>query len=245
MGLTETLQSAENRFSWGPLKIIGMSMTSILMTIFGLGTYILDIYTDSNFGFTMLNSAKNNTFLGDAFFNCTDRFDKLMEAAINTCQSTRNCFGKQENLTVGIAILDAFRTADKQGGDCFETGDRFGDDTSKWITASMVTFGHLCLPILGSGLMWIVLMVKRGKCSIQYLPLPPITRVYQTYYDILLYKNEACNKLKKTFNEAKQTRINQYQFERERLLKMSHINASLVNMSIMFESSLEATFQES
>ena len=193
----------------------------------------------------MYTSAKNNTFLGDVFFNCTSRFDRLMENAINKCQSTSNCFGNRTNALDGIAILNAFRSADKQGGDCFETGNRFGDDSSNWMTASMVTIGHLGLPVLFSGVMWIVLMIKNGKVRIRYLPLPPITRAFQTYYDIRLYKLEGRNKLSKYWSDQKQMYINKYQSERERLLTLSNVNAGLVNMSIMFESALAATFHES
>ena len=243
--LTETLKSAESRFSWGPLKVAGMSMISVMITILGIGTYLLDIYTDANYGYSMYTSAKNNTLLEDDFSQCTNRFDRLMEIAINKCQSTSNCFGDREDIKEGIVILNAFRSADKQGGECFETGDRFGEDSSNWINAAIITIGHLCLPFLVSGVMWVVLMIKNGNIRIRYLPLPPITRAFQSYYDILLYKNEACNKLEKYWSDEKQMFINPYQAERERLLTLSSINASMVNMSIMFESALAATFHES
>ena len=87
-------------------------------------------------------------------------------------------------------------------------------------------------------------MIKDKKFTIRYLPLPPITKAYQIYYDVRLYKNEACNKLQKYWSDEKHMYINLYQSKREALQKKSNSNASLVNMSIMFESALEATFQE-
>lgn len=243
-GLTETLKSANEKFSWGTTRVIGMSLLCIILTLIGIFTYFLDTYTKANFAFTMWNSTQEDRFSEVELRNCTREFDRLMEEAIGHCQSNSNCFGSQPK-SQGQILLEAFSTADRKGRDCFNVGDRFGDENINWIVAAIVTLVHMILPLLTSGIFWIILMIKKEQFSFWSLPLPPVTSIYQSYHSILLYMNERSNKLKLKWSDKKMMFIKPYQIRREKLLKIMDVNASLLIMSIMFGSALNATFQES
>ena len=153
-----------------------------------------------------------------------------------------NDLSKSTNYTVQDLLLKV-QQIERDGTLCIENGNRFNGDADAWTTAGIVTLCHCVLPLLFMIIVWITLILKKHKFSFWSIPLPPISRMYQSILKYELFVNEKEDRSKTAFNEEKQKMTHVYVEEKEKKMKQISNNEILINIGIMIESGLEASFQ--
>ena len=140
-------------------------------------------------------------------------------------------------------LLEKVQQIERDGTSCVENGNRFNDDIDAWTTAGIVTLCHCVSPFLFMIIVWITLIWKKQTFSFWSIPLPPISRIYHSILKYELYLNEKENRFKTAFNEEKQKMTYVYIEEKEKKMRQISNNEILINIGIMIESGLEASFQ--
>ena len=138
-----------------------------------------------------------------------------------------------------MTCLQSLIDARKAGKDCFEHGERFAD-TNDWQIAGIVCAIHCVLPIVWSLVLWEVLKfgkdcASRGLRSLSRLPVPIIAKFNKFISLRRMYNNFA---RKDRFENMKEYEENKKIYQKQ-LDKIEDI----VNLSLILEASLEASFQ--
>ena len=90
---------------------------------------------------------------------------------------------------------------------------------------------------------WITIMVRIKRFSLEKIPLPPVAKIYGTILNYKKFQNEKSDRDETKWNEAKKIVSNVYKDEKEKIQKKLEENETILNISTMTESALEATFQ--
>ncbi len=227
VGLRDCIQSIDEKYPWGKLTHKFKIFLSFLTFCIGTLFYGLDIYTDIKFSLDMYNYSKRN--FTQELSLCQMDFDKRFSLTINEC---KNNFEK-------IKCLNSLAVVKKMADDCFDNEERFTDPNDWWIAGTVSSF-HCALPILIGFILWGVLQIGQ-KCSLkslQYLPLPFVTRWFKFRLDGELFRNYAWPDRNKS---------PEYQTKYETKVKQCSENLDahnqIVNLSLIIESSVEASFQ--
>ena len=114
--LTECIESIQEKYSWGPLKVLSMVMLSFFRNILlGIGLYLLDIGTDCQFSLHMFDqrdASHDTSSCGQEFYQGLDDFNLHCRNISQTFQSFQ-CGSQLNRLS-------------QQWKNCFETtGQRF------------------------------------------------------------------------------------------------------------------------
>ena len=121
--------------------------------------------------------------------------------------------------------------------DCFEQKDkdRFCEP-DEWFTVGVVSGVHVGMSIVIALIIWAAVGFggEYGVCFIVNLPIPVITRLYKFICDIHLYKNE--------YNR-KNIKDKEYKDEKKRIVDKISAYENVVNLSLIIEASVEASFQ--
>ena len=135
--------------------------------------------------------------------------------------------------------MNSLAVVKKMADDCFDNEERFTDPNDWWI-AGTVSSAHCALPILIGFILWGVLQIGQG-CglkSLQNLPLPFVTRWFKFRLDGELFKNYSWpdrNKNQKSQNE--------YEAKVKKCKENMDVYDQVINLSLIIESSVEASFQ--
>ena len=165
------------------------------------------------------------------YLNCTEPLDLLFDKASDAL--TRS------NQTSLIGIIKKIEIQ----GDCVEVADRFHGEAGKWIEAGVVTSIHIVTPFIFMVVIWITIMVRIKRFSLEKIPLPPVAKIYGTILNYKKFQNEKSDRDETKWNEAKKIVSNVYKDEKEKIQKKLEENETILNISTMTESALEATFQ--
>ena len=226
-GLRYCIKSIDEKYPWGYLKHKIMVFLSFCTLIMGLMFYGLDIYTDIRFSLDMLNYSKRNFTQEQSW--CQVDFDNEFSLTIEQC---RNNFNKTN-------CLNSLAFVKKLADDCFNDEQRFEDPNDWWIVGTVSSF-HIALPFLIGFILWGVLQIgqKFEFKSFRKLPFPFVTRWFKYKLDKDLYRNYAWpDRNKDKTSEAK------YEKTEKKCKEQLDIHDQLVNLSLIIESSIEASFQ--
>ena len=227
IGLRDCIQSIDEKYPWGSMKHKFKLFLSFFTFCLGTLFYGLDIFTDIKFSLDMFNYARRN--LTKKMSQCQVDFDNEFSSTIENC---RNNFNRTN-------CLNSLRVVKKLAGDCFDNEERFTDPNDWWI-AGTVSSVHCALPILIGFILWGVLQIgcECGLKSLQNLPLPFVTRWFKFRLDGKLYVHYAWPDRNKSLES-------QAIYEEKVKLCLDKLNANdqIVNLSLIIESSVEASFQ--
>ena len=170
-------------------------------------------------------------FIAVEMNNCLNRFEGKFDQAIEDCKMD---FNKQ---ACKITLDDVKRISDE----CFENEQRFTNNTD-WRIAGAVCVAHCIIPILASLILWEVIQrgMKWSKRSWTKLPIPPLTKLHKFSLEKKLYKIYA----RANRNESMETQM-QYEKEKKKCKDEIEAHENVVVLSLVVESSLEASFQVS
>ena len=226
VGLRDCIQSIDEKYPWGNLKRKFMVFLSFVTFFMGTMFYGLDIYTDIRFSLDMFNYAKKN--FTEELSLCQTDFEKELSITVDECRTNFN----RTNCLNSLAVVK--RLAD----DCFDNEERFTDPNDWWI-AGTISSVHCALPILIGFILWGVIQIGQGcGFSFQNLPLPFVTRWFKFRLDGELYGHYAWpdrNKSPKCQSE--------YEGKLKQCTENLNSNDQIVNLSLIIESSVEASFQ--
>ena len=175
----------------------------------------------------MFNNAKRN--FTQEMSLCQAEFDKEFSFTIEVC---RDNFNKTE-------CVNSLAFIKKMTDDCFDNEERF-TDPNDWNIAGIVSVAHCALPILIGFILWGVLQMGQG-CNLKSwrnIPLPFVTRWHRFLLDIELFENYAWADR----NKDKQSKT-EYEETLKKCTKKLDANDQIVNLSLIIESSVEASFQ--
>ena len=226
-GLRDCIQSIDEKYPWGNLKHKVMVFLSLFIFFMGTTFYVLDIYTDVKFSLDMFNYSKRS--FTQELNLCQEDFDKEFSTMVDNCRNNFNRAECSSSLAVVKKIAD----------DCFDNEERFSDPNDWWI-AGTVSSAHCALPILIGFILWGVLQIGQG-CdlkSLRNLPLPFVTRWYKFLLDRELYSNYA-------WSDRNKSQETQSEYEKRMKQCSENLDAhdQMVNLSLIIESSVEASFQ--
>ena len=175
----------------------------------------------------MFNFAKRN-FTQDLSL-CQEDFEHEFTFTIDVC---RDNFNKTE-------CVKSLTVVKKMAEDCFDNEERFTDPNDWWI-AGTVSSVHCALPILIGFILWGVLQIGQacGLDSLQNLPLPFVTRWFKFRLDGELFRNYAWPDRNKS--PESQT---EYETNVKQCSENLDVHDQIVNLSLIIESSVEASFQ--
>ena len=165
------------------------------------------------------------------YLKCTEPLDLLFDKASDAL--TRS------NQTSLMRIIKEIEIQ----GDCVEDADRFHGDAGKWIEAGVVTSIHIVTPFIFMVVIWITIMVRIKRFSVEKMPLPPVAEIYGTILNYKKFQNEKSDRDETKWNEEKKIVSNIYKDEEEKIQKKLEENETILNIATMTESALEATFQ--
>ena len=227
IGLRDCIQSIDEKYPWGNLKHKFRLFLSFFTFFMGTMLYGLDIYTDIRFSLDMFNYSKRN--FTQELSLCRLDFEVELSTTIYVCRDNFN----KSNCINSLAVLK------KIADGCFQNKERFTDPNNWWI-AGTVSATHCALPILVGFFLWGVVQIC-CKCDLKSwrnIPFPFVTRWYRFLLDVQLFKNYAWpdrNKDKAT--EAK------YESTLKECMEEMDDHDQIVNLSLIIESSVEASFQ--
>ena len=227
IGLRDCIQSIDEQFPWSNLKHKFKLFLSLFIFLMGTMFYGLDIYTDIRFSLDMFDYSKRN--FTQELSSCQVDFNIEFASTIVSCLYN---FDK-------LKCVNSLAVVKKMAEDCFENKERF-TDPNDWRIAGNVSVTHCALPIIIGFILWGVLQIgyKCGLKSWRNIPFPFVTRWYRFLLDIELFKNYAWpdrNKDKKT--KAK------YESTLKQCMEKLDDHDQIVNLSLIIESSVEASFQ--
>ena len=224
VGLRECLVSAEEKYPWGKGKLSFKIAFSFIMLTILVCFYVFDVYTDISFTYDMIdNYSKNFT---EERIKCKPNFDDEFIQAVQDCQTNFN----------SSLCIDATSLIKGIAQDCFENNDRFRKKPDEWLTVGVVSGVHVGLSVVIALIIWAAVGFGReyGVCFIVNLPIPIFTRLYKFICDIHLYRNE---------HNRKNIGENEYQAEKKRIVDKISAYETVVNLSLIIEASVEASFQ--
>ena len=104
----------------------------------------------------------------------------------------------------------------------------------EWFTVGVVSGVHVGMSVVIALIVWAAVDFGREYevCFIVNLPIPVITKVYKFICDIQLFKNEHNRKSEK-----------EYQVEKKKIDDKISAYETVVNLSLIIEASVEASFQ--
>ena len=227
VGLRDCIQSIDEKYPWSNLKHKFMLFLSFFVFFIGTLFYGLDIYTDIRFSRDMFIYSKRN--FSQEISVCQEDFDNEFSSTIKECRDNFN----RANCLNSLALVK------KIAEDCFENEERFTDPNDWWI-AGTVSYAHCALPIFIGFIIWGVMQI--GQCcnskSFWYLPFPFITRWFKFRLDGELFKNYAWPDRNKSLESQ-----SEYERKVKKCLEKLDSHDQIVNLSLIIESSVEASFQ--
>ena len=160
---------------------------------------------------------------------CQVDFDNVFLITINEC---RNNFNRTN-------CINSLASVKQLADNCFENEERFTDPNDWWI-AGTVSYAHCALPILIGFILWGVLQIGQGcdLTSLRNLPLPFVTRWFKFKLDGELYRNYAWPDRNKS-PECQ----SEYEAKVKQCSENLDAHDQIVNLSLIIESSVEASFQ--
>ena len=169
-GLAECIKMTEEKFKWGTMKAKGMIALSIIINLFSLVLYFLDVFTDFQFVDEMLdNSQKNFTDLqANCFYKFYYKTDIVYQLCEEEIEKFGECLGFHENKTL-------------IGQECREIGPRF-EDPHQFTECFIYSSVHCLAPIIWAFLVFTLTM------KVTNIPFPPITRVVKISQDTRKFK---------------------------------------------------------
>ena len=200
-----------------------ITISGIILTI-AVGFYIFDVSTDILFSMDMISKSQRN-FFADRI-KCKENFENEFNNAIMDCKM---------NFDPTIC-LETLTFAEKTLQDCYENEERFSE-SNEWFVSGVVSGVHVGLSVVIALIIWVAVDFGR-ECelaSITHLPIPLITKVNRFLLDIDLYKHlttERNAETEKTYLARKK------QIDDE-ISAYEHV----VNLSLIIEASIEASFQ--
>ena len=227
VGLRDCIQSIDEKFPWSHLKHKFMSFLSFFIFILGTIFYGLDIYTDIRFSQDMFNNSKRN--FTQEISVCRADFEREFSSTINVCR---------DHFTM-TTCLNSLAVVKKIAVDCFENGKRFSDPKDWWI-AGTVSVSHCALPILIGITIWGVFQIGQdcNLKSLMNIPLPFVTRWFKFRLEGELYRNYAWSDRNKS-----QESQSEYESKVSECMENLDVQDQIVNLSLIIESSVEASFQ--
>ena len=119
--------------------------------------------------------------------------------------------------------------------DCYENEERFSDP-GEWFTIGVVSGVHVGLSVVVAFIIWATIEFGRecGVASFKNLPIPIVTRIFKFICDIDLYRNR---KERGNYSEK------EYLAVRKTIVDKISAYENVVNLSLIIEASVEASFQ--
>jgi len=230
VGLRDCLKSVAEKFPWSSTKVKFMTTLSFfIQCILGTAFYVLDVYTDIKFSAEMVGNSKKN--FGAEMTKCMYIFEGVLDQAIEDCKMQ---FNKQACMS---SIAELKFTSDE----CFQNEQRFTDNTD-WRIAGGVCAAHCIIPFLVSFILWEV--IQRGveccKRTWTKLPIAFVTKWHKYRLEKKLYKNYG-------WADRNKSPETEEEFEKKKKEYKDEIQTheNVVVLSLVVESSLEASFQVS
>ena len=124
--------------------------------------------------------------------------------------------------------------------DCYENEERFSEGSNEWHLAGVVSTVHVGLTIVIAIIIWALIDFGRecGMASITNIPIPIITKMRRFFLDLNLHKLFAGRDRNKNAETEKTFQDKKKQID-DKISAYEHI----VNLSLIIEASLEASFQ--
>ena len=141
-----------------------------------------------------------------------------------------------------MTCLQSLTNARKIGKDCFENGERF-DDRFDWKIAASVCALHCIFPILWSFILWEVLKIGKSCPAdkgfrLFRLPLPIVSKINKFRCLLQMYNNFADEERYESEGTERE-----YEKKKEKYQNKLDKIEDIVNLSLILEASLEASFQ--
>jgi len=135
--------------------------------------------------------------------------------------------------------LKTLTYAKKTLQDCYEKEERFSEN-NEWFVAGVVSWVHVGLSVVIALIIWLAVDLGRecGMPSITNLPIPIITKFKRFLWDITLYKHFAWTERNKNEETEKK-----YQARKKQIDDEISAYENVVNLSLIIEASIEASFQ--
>ena len=228
-GLRDCLKSVSEKFPWSSSKLKFMLTVSFFVqVILGTTFYSLDVYTDVKFCLDMLHLAQKN--FGKSYSECLLKFESSFDNAIYDC---KNQFNKRACLATLAEV--------KRTSECFEDEQRFTEPTD-WRIAGAVCAAHCLIPVIVALILWPLILVGQ-ECewsSWSKLPLAFSTKWHKFQLEKNLYNNYAWSNR----NQSKETEKT-YEETKKSCMELADAHENVVVLSLVIESSMEASFQVS
>ena len=228
-GLRDCIESIDEKYPWSYPEYLIQLLLSFFIFFLGAMFYCLDIYTDIRFSQDMFGYYERN--FTQELNLCKEDFIKEFPLTIEECWVNFNKTNCLRNLDVVKKIAD----------DCFDNEERF-TDPNDWRIAGTVGAAHCALSILIGIILWGVILIQIGQCcnskSLRFLPIPIVTRWFKFRLDGELFKNYLWpdrNKNQKSQNE--------YEAKVKKCKENMDVYDQVINLSLIIESSVEASFQ--
>ena len=227
IGLRDFLKSVGERYPWSHGKQYAMNTISCLTLIIAIGFYFFDIATDVLFSKDMFSKSKKNFYVERV--KCREDFHDEFNSAIMDCHVQFEPTICMETLTLVKKALQ----------DCYENEERFSQP-NEWYVAGMVSAVHVGLSIVIALITGAAINFGR-ECEVSYitnLPLPIITKFNRFLWDLDLHENFAWS-CRNTNSETEKT----YQDKKKQIDDEISAYEHIVNLSLIIEASIEASFQ--
>ena len=226
IGLRDFLKSVGERYPWGRGKQYTMNAISGLLLIIAIGFYFFDIATDVLFSKDMFSKSKRNFNVERV--KCRENFDNEFNNAIMDCKM-------QFDPTICMETLTFVKKALQ---DCYKNEERFSEP-HEWYVLGVVSAVHVGLSIVIALIIWAAINFGQecgGMSCITNLPIPIITKFNRFLLDLARHRNFAW---KKSNTETEKT----YQAKKKQIDDEISAYEHIVNLSLIIEASIEASFQ--
>ena len=228
VGLRDCIKSVSDKFPWSSGKLKFMTSVSFfIQVIMGTTFYGLDLYTDIDFSRQMYGNSMKN--FAAELTQCQFKFEHYFEQAIQDCKIQ---FNKQ-------ACTEVLAVVKKTSEECFENEQRFTDNTD-WRIAGAVCTAHCLLPFLVSFILWELIQVGLpcGWKSWYKMPVAFSTKWRKYTLEKKLYETYA-----RADRNKNETTMKEYEMEKKKCLDKLEEHENIVVLSLVVESSIEASFQ--
>ena len=204
-------------------------LSFFIQVVLGTAFYVLDVYSDIKFSLEMYGNAGRN--FAAEMTKCHSKFDQLIDLTIEDCKMHFN------KLSCMAVLAEAKKTSDE----CFVNEQRFTDNTD-WRIAGAVCAAHCILPFLASFILWELIQVGQEYDwgSWTRLPIAFLTKWRKFMLEKKLYKTHA--RADRNKNEETQEK---YEVDKKKCLDKIEDHENIVVLSLVVESSIEASFQVS
>ena len=236
-GLTSCIRSGQERYKYGPFKVLArLSQSFFFHIVLGWGLYLLDLSTDLTFTLHLFKLSEKN-FAAEKFI-CENNFLEQVKDFTFTWERTEL---RMED------YLDHLKALVAEGQKCVEREQLFAENPVHLQEMAFISLSHSVLPIMIALLLYPTFIFyancrQRKDIKLSKLPNPVITKLYSAVVDFQITYLRRENKGDKTDRDSYEKEALANSEKLKTLYKKRENHEEAINLSLIVEAVTESSF---